>query len=60
MGRRLIEKELKKRRHRREKLRKFREKFKLSKTQEEKNSILEKASKVSPYLKIEDFLGSTK
>ncbi|MEN2985510.1 MAG: DUF6800 family protein [Thermodesulfovibrionaceae bacterium] len=60
MGRRLIDRELRKRRHRREKLRKLREKFKLARTEEEKAKILQKVSKISPLLKIEDFLASIK
>lgn len=60
MSKRLIDRELKKRRLRREKLRKLREKFKLTKTEEEKKRILEKVSRISPSLKIEDFLASVK
>ncbi len=60
MGRRLIDRELRKRRHRKEKLRKLREKFKLTRTEEEKSKILAKVAKISPSLKIEDFLSSIK
>lgn len=60
MSKRHIQKELRKRRLRREKLRKLREKFKLAKTEEEKARILEKVSKISPSLKIEQFLASVK
>ncbi|MDI1471751.1 MAG: hypothetical protein QMD43_01265 [Thermodesulfovibrio sp.] len=60
MSRRLVERDLKKRRHRREKLSKLREKFKLAKTEEEKKRILNKVSKIAPSLKIEDFLASVK
>lgn len=60
MGRRLVDRELIKRRHRREKLRKLREKFKLAKTEEEKAKILAKVAKISPSLKVEDFLSSIK
>lgn len=60
MSKRLIDRELKKRRLRREKLRKLREKFKLAKTEDEKQRILEKVSRISPSLKIEDFLASVK
>lgn len=60
MGRRLIDRELRKRRHRKEKLRKLREKFKLTRTEEEKSKIIAKVTKISPSLKIEDFLSSIK
>ncbi|ODA44211.1 hypothetical protein THER_1050 [Thermodesulfovibrio sp. N1] len=60
MSRRLVERDLKKRRHRREKLSKLREKFKLAKTEEEKKRILNKVSKIAPSLKVEDFLASIK
>lgn len=60
MSKRHIQKELRKRRLRREKLRKLREKFKLAKTEEEKARILEKVLKISPSLKIEQFLASIK
>ncbi len=60
MSKRIVERALKKRRHRREKIRKLREKFKLAKTEEEKRKILEKVSKISPSLKVEDFIASVK
>ncbi len=60
MSKRIIERALIKRRHRREKIRKLKEKFKLAKTEEEKKRILEKVSKISPSLKIEDFIASVK
>lgn len=60
MSRRLVDRELRKRRLRREKLRKLREKFKEAKTEEEKNLILQKVMKISPSLKIENFLSSVK
>ncbi len=60
MSKRIIERALIKRRHRREKIRKIKEKFKLAKTEEEKKRILEKVSKISPSLKIEDFIASVK
>lgn len=60
MSKRIIEKVLKQRRHRREKLRKLREKFKLAKTEQEKQQILKKVAKISPSLKTEDFISSIK
>lgn len=60
MSRRIVERDLKKRRLRREKLSKLREKFKLAKTEEEKIRILNKVSKIAPSLKVEDFLASVK
>ncbi|MCS7163881.1 MAG: DUF6800 family protein [Thermodesulfovibrio sp.] len=60
MSKRLVEKELRKRRLRREKLRKLREKFKMAKTEEEKKKILEKVSKIAPTVKIEEFIASVK
>jgi len=60
MSRRIVERDLKKRRLRREKLSKLREKFKLAKTEEEKTRILNKVSKIAPSLKVEDFLASVK
>ncbi|WP_353683312.1 DUF6800 family protein [Thermodesulfovibrio sp. 3907-1M] len=60
MSKRLVDRELKKRRLRREKLRKLREKFKEAKNEEEKKLILEKVSKIAPSLKIEHFIASVK
>lgn len=60
MSKRLVEKELRKRRLRREKLRKLREKFKMAKNEEEKKRILEKVLKISPSIRIEDFIASIK
>ncbi|GAB6184044.1 DUF6800 family protein [Thermodesulfovibrio hydrogeniphilus] len=60
MSKRMVERALIKRRHRREKIGKLREKFKLAKTEEEKKRIIEKVSRISPSLKIEDFIASVK
>lgn len=60
MSKRLVDRELRKRRLRREKLKKLREKFKEAKSEEEKKRILEKVSKISPSLKIEQFIASVK
>ncbi|GAQ94351.1 hypothetical protein TAGGR_1531 [Thermodesulfovibrio aggregans] len=60
MSKRLIDRELRKRRLRREKLKKLREKFKEAKSEDEKKRILEKVSKISPSLKIEQFIASVK
>lgn len=60
MSKRLIDRELKKRRLRREKLKKLREKFKVAKTEEEKSFIFKKVSKIAPNVKIEDFISSIK
>lgn len=60
MSKRLIDRDLRKRRLRREKLRKLRERFKEAKTEEERNLILQKVLKISPSLKIESLLASIK
>ncbi|MGB9891217.1 DUF6800 family protein [Thermodesulfovibrio yellowstonii] len=60
MSRRLVDRELRKRRLRREKLRKLREKFKVAKNEKEKKQIFEKVSKIAPSVKIEEFIASVK
>lgn len=49
-------KQIRKKRKREEKLRKLREKFKLAKTNQERQKILDKVGKIAPWLKVEDFL----
>ncbi len=44
------------RRKRREKLKKLREKYKLAKTDQEREKILEKVRKIAPWLSKEEFL----
>jgi len=56
MSRQWREAELHRRRHRREKLKKLREKYKLAKTEAERAAIIEKAFKISPLMRLEDFL----
>ena len=48
--------ELKQRRKRKQKIKKLREKYILSKTLKEKKQILEKALRVNPFLTEEEFL----
>lgn len=60
MSRPLREAELRARRHRREKLKKLRERYKLAKTEDEKTAILQKVFRISPSIKIEDFLAHIK
>lgn len=48
--------ELRRRRNRREKLRKLREKYKLATSEAERTAILEKALRISPSIRMEDFL----
>ena len=51
---------IRKKRKRKEKLRKLREKYKLAKTQDEKDKILEKVWKIAPWISREEFLNSIK
>ncbi len=60
MSKRLVDRELRKRRLRREKLKKLRKKFKMAKNEEEKKYILEKVLKIAPSVKIEEFIASVK
>lgn len=53
---RLHETELNRRRHRREKIRKLREKYLKAQSDEERKRIIEKALKVNPYITEEEFL----
>ncbi|MCX7793655.1 MAG: hypothetical protein N2257_04535 [Thermodesulfovibrionales bacterium] len=60
MSRQWREAELRRRRNRREKLRKLRKRYKLAKTEAEKAAILEKAFRISPSMRIEDFISAIK
>lgn len=60
MSKRLVDRELRKRRLRREKLKKLRKRFKMAKNEEEKKYILEKVLKIAPSVKIEEFIASVK
>lgn len=60
MSRPWREAELRRRRNRREKLRKLKERYKLAKTEAEKSAILEKAFRISPQMRLEDFLSPIK
>ncbi|MCD6574747.1 hypothetical protein J7K97_03600 [Candidatus Aerophobetes bacterium] len=51
-----IEADIVKRRKRKEKLRKLRIKYSLTKTDEEKEKILEKVRRIVPWLSLEEFL----
>ena len=51
---------IRRKRKRREKLRKLREKYKLAKTQNEKDKILEKVWKIAPWISKEEFLSPLK
>jgi hypothetical protein len=53
-------KTIEKRRKRRAKLKKLREKYLLAKTKEEKEKILEKVRKITPWLSEEEFLAPLK
>lgn len=45
-------------RNRREKLRKLRLRYRLAKTEAERSAILEKAFRLSPQMRLEDFLSA--
>jgi hypothetical protein len=49
--------EIKKRQKRRKKLKKLKEKYLLAKSKEEKEKILEKMRRISPYFRIEEISG---
>jgi len=53
-------KTIKRKRKRKAKLKKLREKYKLAKTKEEKEKILEKVKKIAPWFSEEKFLASCK
>lgn len=53
---RIKETELNRKRHRKWKIKKLREKYLMAQSEEERKKIIEKALKVNPYLKVEDFL----
>lgn len=52
--------QVKKRRKRREKLRKLRDKYLKAKTDKEREEIIEKMKKITPYLSKEEFLAPIK
>jgi len=54
--RRHRDKDVKKRRKRREKLSKLREKYALAKGEEEKEKILDKVKRIAPWLSVEEFI----
>lgn len=57
---RLHETELHRRRHRREKIRKLREKYLKAESEEERKKIIEKVLRVNPYITEEEFLAPIK
>jgi hypothetical protein len=48
--------QIRQKRERREKIKKLKEKYKLAKTQEEKEKIIEKLRKIAPHYPLEQFL----
>ncbi len=58
MARQTREAEIRRRRKRKEKLEKLRKKYQEAKAEEEKRKILEKVSKIAPWLSQEEFLAT--